>query len=101
MQRYVEYFVDVADQRYLVLIFRFANGYFITISEGEEHKLGYFSIATPQGTITPLKPDIYAKMLAQRIARLTDKMCIISINAKSIDAINMKKIVDSIMERIR
>ncbi len=51
--------------------------------------------------ITPLKADIYTRMLSQRIADMTDKMCIVSINAKDIDAVNMKKIIDSIMERIR
>ncbi len=101
MQRCIEYSVDTAGLRYSVLIFRFANGYFIAISEGEEHKLGYLSIATPSNAITPLRSDIYTKMLAQRIASMTDKLCIVSINAKDIDAINMKKVIASIMERIR
>ncbi len=101
MQRCIEYSVDTAGLRYSVLIFRFANGYFIAISEGKEHKLGVLGIATPQNAITPLRADIYAKMLSQRIATLTNKMCIVSINIKDIDAINMKKVIASIMERIR
>jgi hypothetical protein len=97
----MEYFVDAAGLRYSVLIFKFTNGYFVAISKGKEHKLGVLGIATPSNVITPLKADIYTRMLSQRIADMTDKMCIVSINAKDIDAVNMKKIIDSIMERIR
>ncbi|RMF31118.1 MAG: hypothetical protein D6752_02805 [Candidatus Nitrosothermus koennekii] len=100
MQQYIEYSVDTNGLRYSVLIFRFANGYFIAITEGDEHKLGYLGIATPNSVITPLKSDLYAKMISQRIASISNKLCIVSINAKEINPINMKKIMNSIMERI-
>ncbi|MEM2855943.1 MAG: proteasome assembly chaperone 4 family protein [Candidatus Nitrosocaldaceae archaeon] len=100
MNRYIEYTINT-DIEYSILIFKFVNGYFISISEGRDHKLGYLSISVPNISNPLMTDNILAKVLSQHISDITNKLCIVSVNAKKINTINMKKIFDSVMEYIR
>ncbi len=98
-----------ADHReFLVQIVPFANGNFISITEGNEN-IGTLVVSissvgrTSTATVIPSKSEtIFLKMVSERVASAINGICIFSLNIqKELDLESMKSLMNEVMEMIK
>ena len=92
---------------FLVQMLPYANGNFISISEGEE-KIGTLVVSISSGgrvstaSVIPSKSEtILLKMVSERVALTMNGICIFSLNiGKDLDLDSMKVLMNELMEII-
>ncbi len=100
--------VKVDHREFLIQIVPFDNGNFISITEGKE-KIGAMVVSIGSGartstvTVIPSKSEsLFLKMVSERIASVTNGICIVSINIqRDLDLESMKKIMNEILEILK
>jgi len=100
--------VEVNQRDFLVRILRYDNGNYISISERME-KIGTVIASINLGgklstaTVIPSKSEtIFLKMVSERVASITNGICIFSLNIeKDLDLDCMKVLMDELMEIIK
>ena len=98
----------VDNRDFLVQIVPFDNGNFISITEGKE-KIGAMVVSIGSGTRTstatviPSKSDsFFLKLVSERVASITNGICIVSLNIQKELGLEMMKVVmNEIMEIVR
>jgi hypothetical protein len=103
-----EYTIRVNNRDFILAVVAASNGHFISITEGDSHRIGALSVSvsTPMGpSITRVIPSKYSgvflDLLAQRVASIVKGICIASLYVKSeLDDECMRYILESIIERI-
>jgi p-aminobenzoyl-glutamate transporter AbgT len=100
----VEYKMRLDDREFTIFILKAINGCFISISEGNAHRLGALnvslagSVGTSTARVIPSKHDsVFLDMLSQRVASMLNGICIISM---SINAPLATTVMKSIMNNI-
>src|SRR5438105_15566646 len=97
--------VIVDNREFLVQLIPFDNGNFISITEGKE-KIGAMVVSIGSGTrtstatIIPSKSDsFFLKLVSERVASITNGICIVSLNIQKELGLEMMKVVmNEIME---
>ena len=100
--------VDVENRSFLLLILKFDNGNFISISEGTA-SLGSMVVSLSSGptpittTVIPTKTDaLFLKLTAERISTMTKGIAIVSSNLQSaLKTDTAKTLMSEIMEMVR
>lgn len=100
--------VKVDNRDFMVQLLSFNNGNFISITEGKE-KIGAMVVSIGSGTRTttatviPSKSDsFFLKMVSERVASITNGICIVSLNIqKELGLETMKVVMNEIMEIVR
>jgi hypothetical protein len=100
--------VKVNHREFLVQIVPFDNGNFISITEGKE-KIGTLVVSIGSGgrtstaTVIPTKSEtIFLKMVSERVASISNGICIFSLNIqKELDLDSMKVLMNEVMEIIK
>ncbi|MEX0763570.1 MAG: hypothetical protein WDZ43_01505 [Nitrosopumilaceae archaeon] len=100
--------VKVDNREFLVQLVPFDNGNFISITEGKE-KIGAMVVSIGTGTRTntatviPSKSEsLFIKMVSERIASISNGICIVSLNTqKELGLETMKTLMNEIMEIVK
>lgn len=100
--------VTVDNREFLVQIVPFANGDFISITEGRE-SIGTLVVSissagrTSTATVIPSKSEtIFLKMVSERVASTINGICIFSLHIQNeLDLESMKVLMNEIMEIIK
>ncbi|MGI0046934.1 MAG: hypothetical protein ACREBB_07085 [Nitrosotalea sp.] len=100
--------VVVDHREFLVQIVPFANGDFISITEGKEN-IGTLVVSigsvgrTSTATVIPSKSEtIFLKMVSERVASTIHGICIFSLSIqKELDLESMKVLMNEIMEIVK
>lgn len=102
----VEYKMRLDDREFTIFILKAINGCFISISEGNAHRLGALNVSltgsmgtTSTARVIPSKHDsIFLDMLSQRIASMLNGICIISMSINTpLTTTVMKSIMNNIV----
>jgi len=108
IEEYLERSIKVEDRVFSIRIVRMINGCFISITEGEQHRIGslnvslHGSIGINTAKVIPSKYDsVFLNMVSERIAALTNGICITSLHTKAaLDLDAMKKIMGVITDAV-
>lgn len=108
VEQYLERTVKVEEREFSIRIIRMSNGCFISISEGQSHRIGSLNVSlrgsmgVNTAKVIPSKYDsIFLNMVSERIASLVNGICITSLyTASALDLNAMKKIMESITNAI-
>jgi hypothetical protein len=100
--------VDVENRSFHILILKFDNGSFISISEGSE-KIGAMVVSlstssTPvTTTVIPSKTEsLFLRLTAEKISTMTQGIVIVSCNVQSVlNPETVKTLMSEIMEMVR
>lgn len=100
--------VDVDNRRFLVQMLRFANGNFISVTEGTK-KIGAMVVAIGTGpvpstaTVIPAKSEsLFLKLTAEKISNHTKGISIVTANvSRDLDPNSAKTLMAAIMEMVK
>lgn len=100
--------VEVENRSFLVMILKFDNGNFVSISEGSAN-LGSMVVSLSTGptpittTVIPAKTDsLFLKLTAERISTMSKGIAIVSTNVKNeLKSDTAKILMTEIMEMVR
>ncbi|MBI3842710.1 MAG: hypothetical protein HY295_06190 [Thaumarchaeota archaeon] len=100
--------VRVDYREFIVQVVPFYNGNFISISEGKE-KIGAMVVSVGTGprtstaTIIPSKSEpLFLKMVSERIASVSNGICIVSLNTQKVLSLEaMKILMNEIVEIVK
>jgi hypothetical protein len=98
----------VENREFLIRIIRMSNGCFISISEGNSHRIGSLNVSlrgsmgVNTARVIPSKYDsVFLNMVSERIASFVNGICITSLHTTSaLDLKAMKSIMESITNAI-
>ncbi len=104
VEEFLQRTVKVGEREFLIRFIRMSNGCFISISEGNSHRIGALnvSLSTSMGVnsakVIPSKYDsVFLNMVSERIASSMNGICIVSLHTTSaLDLNAMKSIMESI-----
>ena len=107
-EQYLERIVKVEDRNFSIRVMRMFNGCFISISEGNEQRIGSLNVSLHRDTgastakVIPSKYDsLFLSMLSERLASLTNGICITSLfTKKALDLKAMKTIMGMITDLV-
>lgn len=96
------------NREFLIRIIRMSNGCFISISEGNSHRIGSLNVSlrgsmgVNTARVIPSKYDsVFLNMVSERIASFVNGICITSLHTTSaLDLKAMKSIMESITNAI-
>jgi len=102
--RYLERNVKVNGREFAIRIILFANGGFVSISEGSTHRIGALNVSLPgAGGVTtakviPSKQDaLFLSVLSERMASMIKGVCVASLHTvNTLDLKTMKSLMDSV-----
>ncbi len=108
VEEFLERTVKAGEREFLIRLIRMSNGCFISISEGNLHRIGALnvSLSTSMGVnsakVIPSKYDsVFLNMVSERIASLIKGVCIVSLyTASALDLNAMKSIMESITNAV-
>ncbi|MFQ5941091.1 MAG: hypothetical protein ACE5KA_05265 [Nitrososphaerales archaeon] len=100
--------IKVDERLFSVRVIRMFNGCFISISEGDEYRIGslnvslHGSVGVNTAKVIPSKYDsVFLNMVSERVAALTNGICIISLyTKKALDLKAMKTIMGTITDAV-
>lgn len=106
-EEYLERSIEVEGRLFYIRIIRMSNGCFITISEGN-HRIGSLNVSLHGSTgvntakVIPSKHDsVFLNMVSERVAAMTNGICITSLYTKdALDLNAMKTIMGLITESV-
>ncbi len=106
VEEYIERIVKVEERFFSIRIIRMSNGCFVSISEGDRHRIGsltvslHGSVGVNTAKVIPSRYDsVFLNMVSERVARLTNGICITSLYTKSVlDLKAMKTIMGIIAD---
>lgn len=111
VEQYLERTIKVEERLFSIRVIRMFNGCFISISEGDQHRIGslnvslHGSVGVNTAKVIPSKYDsVFLNMVSERIAALTNGICITSLytkNALGLDAMKtiMGIVTDAVSEQ--
>lgn len=96
------------NRHFLLLVLKFENGNFVSVSEGTE-KLGSMVVSLSTGptpvttTVIPARTDsLFLKLIAERISTSTKGVAIVSVfTKKELDSETAKTIMSNIIEMVQ
>ena len=104
VEEYLERTLKVDEREFLIRIIRMDNGCFVSISEGNLHKIGALSVSlkgspgVSTAKVIPSKYDsVFLNMVSERMASMVNGICITSLYTKS--ALDLK-VMKTIMENL-
>ena len=108
VEEYLERSIKVEERLFSVRIIRMFNGCFISISEGEQHRIGslnvslHGSMGVNTAKVIPSKYDsLFLNMVSERIAALISGICITSLyTIKALDLETMKTIMGIVTDAV-
>ena len=87
---YFERNIDVEQRLFSIRVIGMFNGYFISISEDKQHRIGSLNVSLPgsigvnTAKVIPSKYDsVFLNMISERVAALTNGICITSLYTKN------------------
>ena len=100
--------INVEERLFSIRVIHMLNGCFISISEGEQHRIGslnvslHGSIGVNTAKVIPSKHDsVFLNMVSGRVAALANGICITSLYTKSaLDLKAMKTIMGIITDAV-
>ena len=108
LEESLERTVNVGDRIFCIRLIRMLNGCFISISEGDQHRIGslnvslHGSMGVNTARVIPSKYDsVFLNMVSERMASLVHGICITSLYTKeALDLETMKTIMGIITEAV-
>ncbi len=105
-EQYIERIVKVQERNFSIRIMRMFNGCFISISEGDQHRIGSLNVSLHRDVgastakVIPSKYDsLFLSMISERLASLTNGICITSLyTKKALDLNAMKTIMGMVID---
>lgn len=108
IKEYFERNIDVEQRLFSIRVIGMFNGYFISISEDKQHRIGSLNVSLPgsigvnTAKVIPSKYDsVFLNMISERVAALTNGICITSLYTKnSLNLKAMKIIMEIIIDAV-
>lgn len=105
-EEYLERSIRVEERVFLIRFMRMFNGCFVSISEGNQPRIGSLNVSLHGSTgvntakVIPSKYDsVFLNMISERVATITNGICITSLYTKSaLDLQAMKIIMGAITD---
>lgn len=97
--------MEVDGRSFLILVFRLANGCFISVSEGTLPRIGslnvslHSSMGVNTAKVIPSKYDsVFLNIISERVAGLVNGICIVSLHTtNALDLKAMKSLMESVL----